>query len=69
MTPEEYARFIELYNWFLANTGMRKGQALFNAAVSVIPELVEELVGTEVDPFYDDSRISAFLTAIGEPPF
>lgn len=69
MTPEEYARFIELYEFFRSQQKHRTGQAVFNAAHAVVPKKVNALWGTSVDPFYDDSRVVAFLEALGEPPF
>ena len=40
---------------------LRLGQAVFNLIYKRNPAV--SLVGTEVDPFYDDSKIEAFLEA------
>lgn len=47
-----------------SDKSMRLGQALYNVAYSQNPAIAH-LAGTEVDPFYDDSRIEAFLDRIG----
>jgi hypothetical protein len=44
---------------------LRFGQAVFNAAYRKNP-LVQRLAGTKVDPFYDDSKVPAFLARIKE---
>ena len=40
---------------------LRLGQAVFNLAHLLYPYPTSRLVGTELDPFYDDSRVEAFL--------
>lgn len=66
MTPEE-----ELVFWKHVRTRrmtgehQREGQALMNALAACAPILAEMIVGTSVDPFHDDTRIPAFLTALG----
>lgn len=42
----------------------RYGQALFNDAWRVAPDLVDKIRGTEDDPFYRDERAEAFLRAL-----
>lgn len=44
--------------------GLRKGQAAFNALAAVDSSMAEQIGGTALDPFYDDSRINAFYAAI-----
>jgi hypothetical protein len=41
---------------------LRHGQAIFNEAVSMWPDEVEKIRGTEDDCFYDDKKIKAFLS-------
>lgn len=42
----------------------REGQALYVCALSLDRGLIEATKGTEMDPFYDDSRIPLFLEYI-----
>jgi hypothetical protein len=44
---------------------LRFGQAVFNAAYRKNP-LVQQLAGTKVDPFYDDTKVYKFLARIRE---
>jgi hypothetical protein len=44
--------------------GERYGQAVFNSAYGLFPNEVGEVVATELDPFYDDSRVKNFLTGL-----
>jgi hypothetical protein len=46
------------------NPSQRDGQAMWNTLRLYWPKLAEELHGTEFDPFYDDSKIGAFLERI-----
>lgn len=41
--------------------GMRTGQAYFNAAYDLWPEVVNRIRGTGLDPFYDDANLPAFF--------
>lgn len=41
--------------------GMRKGQATFNAVHYIDSETANELRGSELDCFYDDSKIGVFM--------
>lgn len=46
----------------LANDGhQREGQCLYNALVLLDYGEANKIVGTELDPFYKDERIPAFL--------
>lgn len=44
---------------------MRHGQAYFNALYEVNPTIANEIRGTFIDPFYNDSRIERFMNVIG----
>ena len=57
---EEAQKMAEVYD-------IRLGQAVYNIAYGRNPA-VAQLVGSDVDPFYHDSRIDAFLETIGETP-
>ena len=41
--------------------GERYGQAVFNSAYGLFPNEVGKMVATELDPFYNDSRVKNFL--------
>jgi hypothetical protein len=45
--------------------GQRKGQAVFNVAADMFPVETRE-VNSLYDPFYNDDKISEFLTALVE---
>lgn len=38
----------------------REGQRAFNALYAIRPDLAEQVRGTDLDPFYDDSRLPDF---------
>jgi hypothetical protein len=44
--------------------GQRFGQAVFNTAQGLFPDLVGEIVATEWDPFYNDERVDKFLSGL-----
>lgn len=61
MTYEEYLKFLaEGYR----PTPWRIGQYYFNTLLHVRPDLAEEIRTSVLDPFYDDTRIPAFLAAL-----
>jgi hypothetical protein len=41
--------------------GQRKGQYLFNFLAQYRPDITDQARGTDVDPFYDDTKLIAFL--------
>ena len=45
----------------LDNANIRYGQAVFNAAYDKFPEAVDILRGSNVDCFFEDSRVERFL--------
>ena len=44
--------------------GIRQGQSLFNIAYDIAPEVADLLRGSNVDCFYDDVKISSFLSSL-----
>jgi len=44
--------------------GERLGQAVFNEALMRWPEIAERYRGSEIDPFYTNRNIPAFLAAV-----
>lgn len=61
MTYEEFLTFIATE---YRPTPWRVGQFYFNALNYVRPDLAKEVRATELDPFYDDERIPAFMEAL-----
>ena len=57
------AHWIDLYQENVNRYGQRPGQAMFNAWHDYRPRVVSDLRGTDVDCYYDDSRIAAFVAA------
>jgi len=45
---------------------LRRGQAHWNVAHGLWPHLTESFRGTNVDPFYNDSRVGDFVVALYE---
>ena len=56
--------FQERYLYHRKGKIQRHGQATFNAACDVCPEIANELRGTEFDCFYDDDKADIFLSKI-----
>ena len=46
--------------------GERYGQAVFNTTAGLFPEEAGKLVGTDLDPFYNDSVVKHFLAAVAD---
>ena len=42
---------------------LRRGQSIYNAAYKLMPDFVNSLDGTDLDPYYVDGRIESFLEA------
>ena len=48
-----------------AHPDWRYGQVLFNTALGCVPsDVLEPLWSSNVDPFYDDNKADAFLSAL-----
>jgi hypothetical protein len=45
----------------LSYPGLRRGQAMFNVACDLDRLALDQLRGTDLDPFYRDERIPAFV--------
>jgi hypothetical protein len=43
------------------NKTQRRGQAYYNYLASVRMDLTNNIVGTKLDPFYDDRRLNEFI--------
>lgn len=47
-----------------ANTEIRYGQAVFNAAYAMFPCATNNLRNTQYDCYYNDSKVNDFLTRL-----
>jgi len=47
-----------------ANTEIRYGQAIFNAAYAMFPCATNKLRNTEYDCYYDNNKVTVFLTQL-----
>lgn len=47
-----------------ARRQVRLGQALSDVLRDYRADLANEIIGTDLDPFYDDTRVGAFLTRV-----
>ncbi len=63
LTPEEYCSLCIKTNAFIAK-GLRKGQSYMNALYEVNHTVYQSVTGSDIDPFYDDSKIPRFLACI-----
>jgi hypothetical protein len=43
------------------NKEQRRGQAYYNCLASVRMDLTNNIMGTKLDPFYDNNRLNDFL--------
>lgn len=62
MTFDQYVQMAE--RSFRENRMLRKGQYLFNTLYAVRPDIADQLRATEVDCFYRDVLIPAFLQEV-----
>lgn len=58
----QYLTYVQRYQ--AMHPEQRRGQAHFNVLYIGHPSIANEIRGTEVDPFYDDSRIVDFLESV-----
>ncbi len=56
--------FPYIIKYVLNNPRQRLGQAYFNAISELHPEITNGVCGTELDPFYYDSRVDDFLNYV-----
>lgn len=63
LNPEQYGKLCLIANKF-ERKGLRKGQSWMSALYDIDVELYREVVGTDDDPFYVDTKISNFLIRI-----
>lgn len=59
-------RTFDAYLWhandvWLRQRDQRRGQMFFNVLADARPDLAEQVRGTTLDPFHDNSRIPDFL--------
>ena len=66
LTPEQFAEFGMRVQSMLKATKWRCGQAMFNVLADLHPALASDIRSTELDPFYQNERIGAFMKHILE---
>lgn len=54
----------EAHRLLAKNKELRFGQAVYNYAFDLYPELCMKIVGTEKDCFYDSNKVEIFLDAL-----
>ena len=70
LTEDKYNEVMHLADKFIETyKDYRKGQAIFNAFNMYYPEFANELRGTDDDCFYNDSKISLFLSHVVVTPY
>lgn len=63
----EYLRYLKTVNELLdQHDSWRAGQASFNVLSDFHKSLADQVRGTELDPFYDDSRLPVFYQWVYE---
>ena len=45
---------------------LRLGQAFYNTLYEEYPEVADSIVGTDLDPFYDNNKLDKCIAAITE---
>lgn len=67
-TAEDYWRHVTRYRLSLGAKvrDMREGQILSNVFMLDHPEYEQALLNSGADPFYDDSRITAFMEFLAQ---
>jgi len=58
----EFYKAVRAYG--LASPQQREGQVLFNVLCALRPDLAEQIRATNLDPFYDDTRMPDTFTWI-----
>lgn len=65
LTPGEFEQFIRQVQTALkVNKEWRCGQAMYNILQLINPELSSQICATDLDPFFRNERIGAFLKHI-----
>lgn len=65
LTPDQLEELVigaqnDRYQW----PELREGQSLMNKLYDVSPELYVELTASNIDPFYNDKHLDAFMNYI-----
>lgn len=63
---QAYKFYLLIGKAVLKNPELRKGQAAFNLLYEINPRIANEILGTEKDPFYIDSRMDIFVKYLYE---
>ena len=67
MAKDRFGTLMALWQDLMQRGEMRQGQALFNAASHIYPMATEKARGNpELDPFYNNKNVQAFIGHILE---
>lgn len=61
-----FMKYMQLSYKNMRMMGWREGQALFNTLYDIRPSLADRTRATDIDPFFKDSNIAAFLQFVIE---
>ena len=61
---DKFDKLFHQYQKMRSDEIQREGQALFNALYTIDPSLANKLTNTDVDCFFDNSKIGSFLEEI-----
>lgn len=64
MNQKEFVRFLERIR--AVPSGLRRGQYAFNMLADLHPAVAAKVRNTDDDPFYDDSRMDRFFSAVAK---
>lgn len=60
LTNEEMQLFVKRVKYYQENFNHRLGEACWHALAQVNYPVCEQITRTPIDPYWDDSRVSAF---------
>ena len=61
-TPQDF--FQQFDKEMHQRPGLRLGQSAYNALFAIHPDLARSVIARDMDPFYDDNRLPAFLAYV-----
>jgi len=64
MNKTIYEQFDEAFRHHMSSKLERKGQATFNAVMTIDPVLADSLRGTNIDCYYFDGKINDFMSVV-----
>lgn len=61
LTEEQYSKMLSIASDYIDSGLQRKGQSYMNALFRIDVNLHNEISATNIDPFYDDSKLELFF--------